>query len=122
MQPQTRITTLRIQLGWSIERLAYESRVPAAEIRAIERGQYRDGRSISRLHNAFQAAKKVSEGPTIAIPGLVIEKPLSAYRFSKDPAKMIEQLKALDPAERESLYRRLLVSIRSQRKATTSQG
>lgn len=121
MKSASRITAARIALGWSIDRLAYESGVPAHTIRSIESGRFRDGRANSRLHNAFQAAKRLAAAPPIAIPGAPIDKPLSAYQFSDDRMVLIEQLKAMDPAEREALRLKLLRSLRRQGKPSAAQ-
>jgi hypothetical protein len=111
MKPNTRITQLRAGLGWSIARLAYESSVPASVIDGIEAGRLRDGRAVSKLHNAFQAAKRLAATP-MSIPGIPVDKPLSAYQLSDDRMQLIEQLKAMTPEERAALRTKLLRSLR----------
>jgi transcriptional regulator with XRE-family HTH domain len=121
MKPNIRITQIRTSLGWSIERLAYETGIPTETIRAIERGLVRDARATSKLHNAFQAAKRLAAAQQIAIPCAPMDKPLSAYQFSDDRIELIEQLKAMDPKERDALRIKLLRSLRRQGRLSAAQ-
>jgi hypothetical protein len=121
MKSASRITATRVALGWSIERLAYEAGIPAETIRGIEKGLVRDARATSKLHNAFQAAKRLAAAPQIAIPCAPMDKPLSAYQFSDDRIELIEQLKAMDPKERDALRIKLLRSLRRQGRPSAAQ-
>lgn len=124
MKSNARITSLRTTLGWSIERLAYESGLDLNEVRAIEAGSHRDQRSLSRIHNAFQAAKRAKEKPLpFAIPGATTAskkhaaKPFEAYRLSTDPKELVEQLRAMPPEEIAALKMQLLRRLRAKARA-----